>query len=333
MLWARLFSNFPPSTPSRHTPSYPRRYYRSWLASSCKWTRRRQAWVARLGGSLLGLCAEKRPQCKLEGNRVWEWKGARSRTWGRAALSLTLFESRSHFQAGAVLQVQQFPPPSDLGRLLPLSFPPHRLSSISAHHRKKKRRKKEKKKKEVTAKDDSTRSNDMATISMSSPLASSDPTITAHDWRFPRRPEDEQADSGADIMKFEQSEASPVSSSQRTGTASPIITNKTQPGAKDKPAARNPLKQLRFDLSDTIDVAQRRLSEVEALHGFNDGLAGMSSSPEEMAKEDPLATQVWRFFAKAKQNLPNQERMENITWRMMAVSLRKQSQQAQQSNK
>lgn len=173
----------------------------------------------------------------------------------------------------------------------------------------------------------------MATISMSSPLASSDPTITAHDWRFPRRPDDEAADSGPDAMKFEQSEGSTISSCQNAGTASPIINNKNSAATKDKTAARNPVKQLRFDLSDTISVAQRRLSEVEALHGFNDGLAGMSSSPEEMAKEDPLATQVWRFFAKAKQNLPNQERMENITWRMMAVSLRKQSQQARGSDK
>lgn len=173
----------------------------------------------------------------------------------------------------------------------------------------------------------------MATISMSSPLASIDPTITAHDWRFPRRPDDEAADSGPEAMKFEQSEGSTISSCQNAGTVSPIINNKINSGAKDKTAARNPVKQLRFDLSDTISVAQRRLSEVEALHGFNDGLAGMSSSPEEMAKEDPLATQVWRFFAKAKQNLPNQERMENITWRMMAVSLRKQSEQARDSNK
>lgn len=168
---------------------------------------------------------------------------------------------------------------------------------------------------------------------MSSPLASSDPTITAHDWRFPRRPDNEAADSGPDAMKFEQSEGSTISSCHNAGTASPIISNKNHSGVKEKTAARNPVKQLRFDLSDTISVAQRRLSEVEALHGFNDGLAGMSSSPEEMAKADPLATQVWRFFAKAKQNLPNQERMENITWRMMAVSLRKQSQQAGDSNK
>lgn len=172
----------------------------------------------------------------------------------------------------------------------------------------------------------------MATISMSSPLPSSDPTITAHDWRFPRRP-DNQADDGADTMKTEQTEGSTVYSNQSAGTASSIIMNsnknKKHSGVREKVGSRNTLKQLRFDLSDTISVAQRRLSEVEALHGFNDGLAGMSSSPEEMAKQDPLATQVWRFFAKAKQNLPNQERMENITWRMMAVSLRKQSQRGQ----
>ncbi|CAN8100364.1 unnamed protein product [Discula destructiva] len=178
----------------------------------------------------------------------------------------------------------------------------------------------------------------MAATSKSSPLASSDPTITAHDWRFPRRPEhDKEADCGPDPMECEQSEGSTVSSSNnhRTGIASPHSTSKNKNisiGAKDK-AGRNTLKQLRFDLSDTVNVAQRRLSEVEALHGFNDGLAGMSSSPEELAKEDPLATQVWRFFAKAKQNLPNQERMENITWRMMTVSLRKQAQQIKESNR
>lgn len=187
----------------------------------------------------------------------------------------------------------------------------------------------------------------MAAISMSSPLASSDPTITAHDWRFPRRPaHDNEADSGADATKFEQSEGSTVSSSQRTGTASPLnsVTNKFQQqqqkqkskinaGANDKAERKDTFKQLRFDLSDRINVAQRRLSEVEALHGFNDGLAGMSKSPEEMAKDEPLATQVWRFYAKQRQSLPNPERMENLTWRLMAVSLRKEGQQTQESTR
>jgi GATA-binding protein len=50
-------------------------------------------------------------------------------------------------------------------------------------------------------------------------------------------------------------------------------------------------------------------------------------SPDEMQKKDPLATQIWRLYSKTKKQLPNQERMENLTWRMMAMSLRKRRQE------
>jgi GATA-binding protein len=50
-------------------------------------------------------------------------------------------------------------------------------------------------------------------------------------------------------------------------------------------------------------------------------------SPDEMQKKDPLATQIWRLYSKTKKQLPNQERMENLTWRMMAMSLRKRKQE------
>ena len=40
-------------------------------------------------------------------------------------------------------------------------------------------------------------------------------------------------------------------------------------------------------------------------------------------KNDPLATQVWRLYTKAKDTLPNASRMENLTWRMMAMTLNK----------
>lgn len=45
--------------------------------------------------------------------------------------------------------------------------------------------------------------------------------------------------------------------------------------------------------------------------------------PEKLAKEDPLATQVWKMYAKTKANLPHGQRMENLTWRMMALALKK----------
>jgi len=45
--------------------------------------------------------------------------------------------------------------------------------------------------------------------------------------------------------------------------------------------------------------------------------------PEKLAKDDPLATQVWRMYARTKANLPHAQRMENLTWRMMALALKK----------
>ncbi|KAG1844367.1 hypothetical protein F4604DRAFT_1979241 [Suillus subluteus] len=41
------------------------------------------------------------------------------------------------------------------------------------------------------------------------------------------------------------------------------------------------------------------------------------SDPEKLAKQDPLATQVWKMYARRKANLPHAQRMEDITWRMM----------------
>jgi GATA-binding protein len=47
------------------------------------------------------------------------------------------------------------------------------------------------------------------------------------------------------------------------------------------------------------------------------------NNPEEMQKKDPLATQIWKLYSKNKSQLPNAERMENLTWRMMSMNLRR----------
>ncbi|TFK53595.1 hypothetical protein OE88DRAFT_1262860 [Heliocybe sulcata] len=52
-------------------------------------------------------------------------------------------------------------------------------------------------------------------------------------------------------------------------------------------------------------------------------LAAEEVDPEEMAKKDPLATQVWKMYAKQKATMPHAQRMENLTWRMMALALKK----------
>jgi GATA-binding protein len=53
-----------------------------------------------------------------------------------------------------------------------------------------------------------------------------------------------------------------------------------------------------------------------------------ASSPEEMAKNDPLATQIWKAYARGRKILPNGQRMENLTWRMMHLTLKKQEEMA-----
>lgn len=91
----------------------------------------------------------------------------------------------------------------------------------------------------------------------------------------------------------------------------------------DKPAERN----ANLDFSQAQSFARKEL-----LGGSFGDLSGPPREPEEtpedMQKKDPLATQVWRLYSKQKNVLPNAERMENLTWRMMSMTLRKEQQQA-----
>lgn len=55
----------------------------------------------------------------------------------------------------------------------------------------------------------------------------------------------------------------------------------------------------------------------------NDAQGADLDDMEQMQKSDPLATQIWKLYSKARTQLPNAERMENLTWRMMAMSMRR----------
>jgi GATA-binding protein len=55
----------------------------------------------------------------------------------------------------------------------------------------------------------------------------------------------------------------------------------------------------------------------------NDAGSPSVDSPEQMQKNDPLGTQIWKLYSRAKTQLPNAERMENLTWRMMAMNMRR----------
>lgn len=49
--------------------------------------------------------------------------------------------------------------------------------------------------------------------------------------------------------------------------------------------------------------------------------------PKQMAEKDPLAAQVWKTYARARDILPNGQRMENLTWRMMHLTLKKKEEE------
>lgn len=76
--------------------------------------------------------------------------------------------------------------------------------------------------------------------------------------------------------------------------------------------------------SDTINKTLLEDAFFPKDSGGSRGGASEETDPAALAKEDPLATQIWRMYAKQRDQLPNAARMENLTWRLMSLSLRKQ---------
>jgi GATA-binding protein, other eukaryote len=131
----------------------------------------------------------------------------------------------------------------------------------------------------------------------SNPTTSTATSTTEHDYRFPRRPGD-------------------PGSTTRPPTSRPALS--TDAGAPPP---------VKLDL-EREHSARKQLLRDSIFPTWKDDAAGAElDSPDEMQKKDPLATQIWRLYTKTKKQLPNQERMENLTWRMMAMSLRKRKQE------
>lgn len=71
-------------------------------------------------------------------------------------------------------------------------------------------------------------------------------------------------------------------------------------------------------------VAQSELLQETVFPTWKDDAANeVFETPEDLQREDPLGTQIWKLYSKTKTRLPNQERMENLTWRMMAMNLKR----------
>jgi GATA-binding protein, other eukaryote len=81
-----------------------------------------------------------------------------------------------------------------------------------------------------------------------------------------------------------------------------------------------------MDLSPSSEAARRGVLDDTMFPAFGNDASAASpemESPEQMQKNDPLGTQIWKLYSRAKTQLPNAERMENLTWRMMAMNMRK----------
>ncbi|KAJ5724248.1 Nitrogen regulatory protein nrfA [Penicillium malachiteum] len=75
--------------------------------------------------------------------------------------------------------------------------------------------------------------------------------------------------------------------------------------------------------SSTSSTAQDGMLNDSIFPEWKSGAPRGGDNPDELQRQDPLAAQIWRLYTKTKANLPNQERMENLTWRMMAMSLKR----------
>jgi GATA-binding protein, other eukaryote len=82
--------------------------------------------------------------------------------------------------------------------------------------------------------------------------------------------------------------------------------------------------ESKLELSPKDVAARKGLLRDTFLDGWKDDATRVElESPEEMQKKDPLGTQIWKLYHKTRGQLPNSERLENLTWRMMSMNLRR----------
>lgn len=124
--------------------------------------------------------------------------------------------------------------------------------------------------------------------------------------------------------------STPSATAQPPSQNLPISGSTTQPSHAQQPFPLKPDSNNIgiLDLPDPDEVARDELLRDTVFPAWRDDSGGDPTleSPEELQKKDPLGTQIWKLYSRTKTRLPNQERMENLTWRMMAMNLRRREQ-------
>ncbi|OQO07030.1 hypothetical protein B0A48_07596 [Cryoendolithus antarcticus] len=89
--------------------------------------------------------------------------------------------------------------------------------------------------------------------------------------------------------------------------------------------------ESKLDLSPADSTLPQVMLRDSFFDQWKDDTVGVEiETPEEMQKNDPLGTQIWKLYHKTKGQLPNGERLENLTWRMMSMNLRRKELERQQ---
>lgn len=147
-------------------------------------------------------------------------------------------------------------------------------------------------------------------VAIASPVSKMYPTSTEHDFRFPRRP------AGRDNSQSTNMRASDNGGNEKNAENRLLSS----------------LHELNAGLHGTYASASSVLLGPAEFPLFNgsDGNDGISDGTLGVTKQgEPLASQLWKLYAQCKQHMPNQRRMENMTWRLMSLQMRQQKQEAE----
>jgi GATA-binding protein len=166
---------------------------------------------------------------------------------------------------------------------------------------------------------------------IASPAFTMDPTTTEHDFRFPRRPAGYGLGPNSRTNHHHhQTQAQSQSQSQSQTQPNPQHAFNQRPRGNNNNARFGPRELYADSQAFAGQAATSRMLGPALFPLLQSADGGSNESLDNLQQDDPLATQVWKFFARTKQELPHQDRMENLTWRMMAVGMRKHKQQMQQ---
>ena len=132
----------------------------------------------------------------------------------------------------------------------------------------------------------------------------------------------------------QNAQTAPTSNNTKSSAGTPSSMQTTSPDMRKKSAVN-----VQDILSD--DFLTSTVTSPAPIPSFHNSrrpsVEAMSppplASPDDMVKRDPLATQVWKAYSKAKEQLPNGPRMENLTWRMMHLTLQKEKEREREKER